>query len=232
MAATGRPRCTPSRTSRAAVPTAATAGAAARSCSRSRGALHDLSWLADHPHQKAHAGRAGTLRRPARGPGERPGDPGARRDRRVRRGGAAGRPRGRGRARGGRARGARAGAGTPRLASSRNRVPRVGRAGRGGRGTPTPRGAPHRGRRGPRGAAERRQVHLALAADGGASEDRELPVHDAHARTWGWPAGSGDRFVVADVPGLDRGGEPRARGSVIGSCATSCGAARSCWSWI
>ena len=67
-------RCIPSPTSRVVAPTGGTAAAEDRSSSKWPAVIHDLSWMADHPHQRA-AGRPARSIRPARrslrqGPGD------------------------------------------------------------------------------------------------------------------------------------------------------------------
>ena len=145
----------------------------------SRG-VHDLSWLADHPHVKADGG-----------------DPG----RKAKRDGATGRdvvvpvPDGTvvfdeqglvadlvGEGARERGRPGRPGrTGERRLRQCPQPRAADGRAGRGRRGEAPPRRAAHGRRRRARRAAERRQVDAARAAHRREAEDRELPVHHAHA---------------------------------------------------
>ena len=80
-----------------------------------------------------------------------------------------------------------------------------GRAGRARRGAlAAARPQADRRRRPPR-PAERGQVDAALAALGGAPEDRRLPVHDAHAGAGCRRARTSRAFVAADIPGIIEG---------------------------
>ena len=171
--------------------------------------LHDLGWLGEHPHQRAGHGGAG---------------------RSANRDGATGKDLvipvpdgtvvydeqglvadlvGEG-ARAVVARGGRGGRGNVAFAGPRNRVPRTAEQGEEGEEKTPARGAAHGGRRRVDRPAERRQVHPAVATDGGEAEDRELPVHDPHAEPG---RGRRGRRTVrgGGHPGARGGREPGAR---------------------
>ena len=167
--------------------------------------VHDLRWLADHPHQRAAAGSPGRSTR-------RDGAAGADLVVAVPDGTVvlddeglladlvgAGHPRRR------RARRRAAGAGTRRLASARNRVPRVAEPGEEGEERTPAGGAPHRRRRRARGPPERREVHAAVARLTAASRRSRTTRSRRSRRTSASPVATSDRFVVADVPGLIEG---------------------------
>ena len=126
------------------------------------------------------------------------------------------------------ARGGRGGRGNVAFAGPRNRVPRSAEPGEDGEKSAPSRRVAHRGRRRARGPAERGQVDAPLAAHRREAQDRQLPVHHAHAQP-----GRGRPGRIASSSPTSRASSrapARAAGSGIGSCATSCGAARWC-SW-
>ena len=108
--------------------------------------------------------------------------------------------------------GGKGGLGNIHFKSSTNRAPRQCTTGRGRarrRAAPRAQGA---GRRRPARHAERRQEHADPRGLGGAAQGRRLPVHDARARTSASCAPTTERsFVVADIPGPDRGRRRRRR---------------------
>ena len=149
--------------------------------------MRDLSGLADHPHQAAPTavgGPAGEARRRRR---DGPRDRGARRHGRVRRQGLLADLVGEG-ARAVVARGGRGGRGNVSLRERPRTGSRAPPRPASRRGAASARRAAHGRRRRARGPAERRQVHAARRAHRREAEDRELPVHDAHAqpRRRGW----------------------------------------------
>ena len=124
------------------------------------------------------------------------------------------------------AQGGRGGRGNAALASARNRVPRTSEPGEDGE-------------------EKRLRVELRTVADVGlvglpnAGKSTLLSrLSAAKPKIANYPfttltpnlgvaGGDGDRFVVADIPGLVEGAARRARASATGSCGTSCDAGRS-----
>ena len=187
--------------------------------------IRDLSWLADHPHQKAESGKPGARAKPNRpGGGDDlviPVPDGTRVEDEnglladlVGEGASAVV-----------ARGGRGGRGNASLAGPKNRVPRTAEA-----GEPGEEKRLHVELRtvadvGPGRSSERREVDAPFEAHGRATEDRGVPVHHDHPQPRR-RRGPDQRFVIADVAGLVEGAH-EGRGSVTCSFDTSAAAARS-----
>ena len=211
--AQGRPRrqrigvaCTRSRTSRAVVPTAANGGR--RRVDRVRGlAGRARPVLARRPPAPARptGGEPGRSAKRDGATGQGPGGPGARRHRGLRRAGSGRRP-GRGGARGVVARGRPGRPGQRRrFASARNRVPRTAEPGEDGEDKRLRGRAAHGGRRRVSWGCRTRASPRCWLGSPPRSPRSRTTRSPRSRRTWASPGGDGDRFVVADIPGLVEG---------------------------